>query len=262
MVSRLQTYFSWLTSDPVGFIVYMLYFVAAVLISLILHEISHGYMAWRCGDPTARMLGRLSLDPRKHLDPIGTVCMFLLGIGWAKPVPVNPRNFRSFRRDDFLVSIAGITTNLTIFIICTALSVVVNRIMVGGEFYAYYSATVEDRTYLYTNMSLIVQSGFLPEDLAVMCAHPWLQYVQRFLVMLQQINLSLAVFNLLPIPPLDGYHLLNDTLLRGRLQLNGRMHQITHTILIVLCLSGALSSVLSVVNDTIMDAVVNLFMLI
>ena len=111
-------------------------------------------------------------------------------------------------------------------------------------------------------MSLIVQSGFLPEDLAAMCAHPWLQYVQRLLVMLQQINLSLAVFNLLPIPPLDGYHLLNDTLLRGRLRLNGRMHQITHIILLVLCLSGALTSVLSVVNDTIMDAVVNLFMLI
>ncbi len=262
MVSRLQAYFSWLSSDPVGFAVYMLYFVAAVLISLILHEISHGYVAWRCGDPTAKMLGRLSLDPRRHLDPIGTVCMFLLGIGWARPVPVNPRNFRSYRRDDFLVSIAGITTNLTLFIVTTALSVIVNRIMVGGEFYAYYSTSVANKTYLYENMSLIVQSGFLPKELAAMCAQPWLQYVQRFLVMLQQINLSLAVFNLLPIPPLDGYHLLNDTLLRGRLQLNRQMHQITHIVLLVLCLSGALSSVLSVVNDTIMDAVIHLFMVI
>ena len=240
----------------------MIYLVVAVLISLILHEIAHGYVAWRCGDPTAKLLGRLSLDPRRHLDPLGTVFMFVIGIGWAKPVPVNPRNFRNFRRDDFLVSIAGIVTNLTIFIVCTALSVLVNRLMVGESLYAYYSGSVADKTELYNTMSASIMAYWIPEELAAGFGMTWLQYVQRMLVMLQQINLSLAVFNLLPIPPLDGYHLLNDTLLGGRMQLNGKLYQFSRIALLVLCLSGALSKVLSVVNDAVMNAVIHVFMLI
>lgn len=121
MFSRLEAWFDYLTSDPLGFAVYALYLAGTVLLSLILHEVAHGYVALRCGDPTAKWMGRLTLDPRKHLDPIGTACMLLLGFGWAKPVPVNPRNFKNYRRDDFLVSIAGITVNLTLFIFCTAL---------------------------------------------------------------------------------------------------------------------------------------------
>ena len=69
MLSRLQMYWQYLTTDPVGFLIYVLYFAVTVLLSLILHEISHGYVAFRCGDPTAKWLGRLSFDPRKHLDP-------------------------------------------------------------------------------------------------------------------------------------------------------------------------------------------------
>ena len=129
MLSRLQSWMSYLTSDPLGFIVYALYLTATVLLSLILHECAHGYVAYRCGDPTAKWMGRLTLDPRKHLDPFGTICMFLLGFGWARPVPVNPRNFKNYRRDDFLVSIAGIVTNLTLFVFCVALSVGINGLM-------------------------------------------------------------------------------------------------------------------------------------
>ena len=84
-----------LQSDPIGFVLYLFYLLVTVLLSLILHEVAHGYVAYRCGDATAKWMGRLSLDPRKHLDPIGTICMFLFGIGWAKPVPVNPRNFHN-----------------------------------------------------------------------------------------------------------------------------------------------------------------------
>ena len=103
MFSRLQTYLSMLRSNPLGFLIYIVYFTVTILLSLILHEIGHAYVAWRCGDPTAKMLGRLSLDPRRHLDPIGTLSMVLIGVGWAKPVPVNPRNFKGNRvRDDRL----------------------------------------------------------------------------------------------------------------------------------------------------------------
>lgn len=85
MFSRLQSWFSMLRSDPVGFIVYLLYLVVTVLLSLILHEIAHGYVAYRCGDPTAKMFGRLSLDPRKHLDPLGTICMFVFALAGPSP---------------------------------------------------------------------------------------------------------------------------------------------------------------------------------
>ena len=123
-----------LQSDPIGFVLYLFYLLVTVLLSLILHEVAHGYVAYRCGDATAKWMGRLSLDPRKHLDPIGTICMFLFGIGWAKPVPVNPRNFHNYRRDDFMVSIAGIVTNLSLFVLCTALAVGVNAVMFKPEF--------------------------------------------------------------------------------------------------------------------------------
>lgn len=83
MLNRLEMYIEWLKTDPVDFIIYMAYTVAVVLISLILHECAHGWMALKCGDPTAKMMGRLSLNPARHLDPIGTLCMFLLGFGWA-----------------------------------------------------------------------------------------------------------------------------------------------------------------------------------
>ena len=92
IVNRLQSWFSWFRADPVGFLIYLLYFAASILLTLMLHEIAHGYVAWKCGDPTAKMLGRLSMDPRKHLDPLGTVFLIFFGFGWAKPVPVNPRN--------------------------------------------------------------------------------------------------------------------------------------------------------------------------
>lgn len=206
--------------DPVGGIIYIVSFLAAILISLILHECAHGYIAYRCGDPTAKMLGRLSLDPRKHLDPIGTLCMLVLGIGWAKPVPVNPRNFRSYRRDDFLVSIAGIVTNLVLFLLSTALLVGMFR---------------------FQNNTVV-------------------SYFNQFLYMLSSINLSLALFNLLPIPPLDGYHLVNDTLLRGRLQLSREQFMFCQMILVAICMTGFLSRILSGAHTAVYNAVLRLFL--
>ena len=108
MFSGLRSILNGLTSDPGGTILTLVYVAVCILFSLIIHECAHGYVALKCGDPTAKWLGRLTLDPRKHLDPLGTICMVFMRIGWAKPVPVNPRNFRHYRRDYILVSIAGI----------------------------------------------------------------------------------------------------------------------------------------------------------
>lgn len=268
MLSRLQSWISWLTSDPVGFIIYALYLCATVLLSLILHEVAHGYVAYRCGDPTAKWMGRLTLDPRKHLDPLGTICMFLLGFGWAKPVPVNPRNFKDYRRDDFLVSIAGIVTNLTLFILCSAMSVGVNRLIWTPDFLQMFRAEYGSLQGLMNPFHAdglwanAIASGSSYAYLGMFTQHYWLLYVQRFLLMMAQINLSLATFNLLPIPPLDGYHLVNDTLLKGRLQLNQQAFRTAQVILLLVCFSGVLSQLLSALNGAVYGAVLNLFLLI
>ena len=84
----------------------------AILFGLTIHEFSHGYVAWRLGDPTAKMMGRLTLNPLKHLDPIGTIALFLFRFGWAKPVPIDPRNFRHPTRDMAISGLAGPAANL------------------------------------------------------------------------------------------------------------------------------------------------------
>ena len=259
MLNRFEIYGSWLRQDPAGFGVYILCFVLAALTSLILHECAHGYAALRCGDPTAKMMGRLSLNPARHLDPVGTLCMVVLGFGWARPVPVNPRNYRNHRRDEYLVSVAGIAVNLTLFLLCMFLSVLFYRLMLGADWFE--GATVAERARLYDNLNAIILYGSasLPSDLTGLMAAPWLQYPQRFLVMMTQLNLALAVFNLLPVPPLDGWRLLNNAL-RGRLSVSRKALRYLQGALMLLCLTGLLGRGLGTVVTAIEDAVTRAFM--
>ena len=92
--------------DLQSYFISILLSLPIVLLALCTHEAAHGFAAWRLGDPTARNLGRLTLNPVKHLDPVGTVFMFLFGFGWARPVPVNPRNFNDFRRDGHILRLS------------------------------------------------------------------------------------------------------------------------------------------------------------
>jgi len=257
IINRLQSWLEWLTSDPLGFGIYLIYFAVSILLTLMLHEIAHGYVAWKCGDPTAKMLGRLSMDPRKHLDPMGTLFLVFFGFGWAKPVPVNPRNFENYRRDDFLVSIAGITVNITLFLLSLSLAVGVNGLLWKPEVLSYYGAEA-----MLSSGGIgysVLVSGAGAENTDAM-QYPWLQYIQRFLLMFATMNLSVGLFNLLPIPPLDGYHIFNDILLKGRLRLNRNVFQIAQVVLIVLCLTGGLSSILNTAFDAVEQSVLRLLL--
>ena len=220
MFRNIGAWINSFTRDPLHTLIEIVFMIAALLLSLILHEIGHGFVALKCGDPTAKMLGRLSLDPRKHLDPIGMICMFFLGIGWARPVPVNPYNFRHRGRDMILVSFAGIFVNLILFLLSTFLYVLCFKA----------DGTVID-------------------------------YLQEFLMILLSYNISLAVFNLVPVPPLDGYRLVNQIFFRGELDrsLNAQTMQIIHFAFLFVCLSGLLSSVFSRVCSFFMVNTANLF---
>jgi len=288
MFNRLETYIAELQADPLAFLITMAYTWGVILFSLILHECAHGYVAFKCGDPTAKMLGRLSLNPARHLDPMGTLFMFMFGFGWAKPVPVNPRNFRDYRRDDFLVSIAGITVNLTIFIAAVLLSCVINRVMMGAETLAaiqeIYDVGVEPFVSPFYNVGGYLMDGdwaslaeyypyaygvsfgsgvYIKEGMDALkdvLSVPWLLYVQRGLLLLAQVNVTLAIFNLLPIPPLDGFHVVNDILLKGKLLLNRRIYQIAWLVLAGLMFTGVLDGVLTFCVTNVYEAVLRIFL--
>ena len=159
--------------------------VAGVLLySLALHELGHAFVADRMGDPTARNLGRVTLNPLKHLDPLGTLLLLVVGFGWAKPVPIQPRNFRHARAGMFWVSVAGILVNLAI-----AVTALVILAALG--------------TNLGNLRSIFPGSGSGGDPL------------RYGLFVAAQINIVLAVFNLLPVPPLDGSKMLGALLPRS-----------------------------------------------
>lgn len=218
MFRNISAWFSSFQRAPLETLLEVALMIVALLLSLILHEISHGWVALKCGDGTAKWMGRLTLDPRKHLDPIGAVCMFFLGVGWAKPVPINPYNFKHRDRDMILVSVAGICMNLILFTISTFFYVLLYR--AGG-------------TVVY--------------------------WIREFLFMLLSFNISLAVFNLLPVPPLDGYRLVNQIFFKGQLDLDRQKMQVIQIIFLIVCLSGLLNGLISSVCNFCMVHMANLF---
>ena len=171
-----------LQSSPLLFIL-----VAGVLIfSLTLHELAHAVVAEWVGDDTARNLGRITLNPLKHLDPIGALLLLFVGFGWAKPVPINPSKFRDYRKGLFLVSIAGVVVNFTIAILALLIL-------------AYLGIT------MHASGQLGIQANSVAANLVDT------EFGNKLIVglyMIAQINIILAVFNMIPIPPLDGSKVL------------------------------------------------------
>lgn len=217
-----------LINNPQAFLMDLLVSLPAILVALVFHETAHGYAAYRCGDPTAKMMGRLSLNPLKHLDPVGTLLMIFAGFGWAKPVPVNPGNFRRGRRDDLIVSLAGITVNVILFLFFTLVTQIMITLAIRFDSWAWSARDAAE---------LVRWAPLWTQD---MIAEFWgrpFAIGYEVISNLAIINLSLALFNLLPIPPLDGYHVLNDLVLKKDLFASSRVAQIASSIFFVMVLT-------------------------
>lgn len=181
-------------------IVLVLFQIVVLVLAFSVHESAHAYVAMRLGDPTAYMLGRVSLNPMRHLDPLGSVIVPLLSlvyggwlIGWAKPCPITLRNFKNIRRDDILTSLAGPASNLAMALAALVLLIVFKHAAPGG-------AT--------TLQAAMLTQQHIGLDLAGLPLFP----IAMLLYYGVTINLLLFVFNLIPIPPLDGSHVLRNFL--------------------------------------------------
>lgn len=170
----------------------------AVLVAIIPHEMAHGFAAYLCGDETAKNDGRLSLNPLHHLDSIGTICLILFKFGWAKPVMINPNNFRNRKVGTFFVSIAGVTVNFILAIISVVL---IKHINVNKFFF-------------------------------------------ELLMNIFWFNIVLGVFNLIPIPPLDGSKLLFSFLPLKYEYYLIRYERYGYILILLLIMSGALDKIL------------------
>ena len=194
-------------------IIYVLMRVITVLLAISIHEMAHGFLAYKLGDPTAKFDGRLSLNPLRHIDPFGALCMFFFGFGWAKPVMVNPNYFRNYKKDMALTALAGPVSNILLGFVGVI---------------------------IWVHLAPIVNNA----------------YFSMFITMFVTLNISLAVFNLLPIPPLDGSKIFLP-LLPSRVYYDiMRYQQFGFIILIIALYLGVLDPVLNICSNGILRVLI------
>lgn len=209
-----------------------------LLMAFSVHESAHGYVAYRLGDPTARNLGRITLNPIKHIDLLGFICMLVAHVGWAKPVPINTRYFKNPRRDMALTGAAGPLSNLTLALIhlillrIAMIFITPSYVMESMEFFLAYDAGVSFKGSLaFTALSILV----------------YLLYLGIIM------NISLAIFNLIPVPPFDGsrifYAFLPPKYYFGVM----KYERIIMIVMLVLFAFGALSGPLAWIQEKILD---------
>ena len=194
-----------------------------IVLSLCLHETAHGWVAYKLGDPTARNLGRLTLNPLKHLDPMGFLFMLLFGIGWAKPVPINTRNFKNPRVGMALSGIAGPISNLLLGLLGMILSVV--------------------------TMVICYLAGIDPDT------NVWITVLLLFLDVLAFMNVALAVFNLIPVPPFDGSRIFLSLLPSNLYFKIMRYEKYIYVVFMLVLVMGFLDGPISTVTNFFIDLV-------
>lgn len=260
-------YIEELMQDPKGTLLFLLLALPGRLLAISLHEAAHAWVADRCGDPTARMMGRVTLNPLKHLDPVGVLMMLVLGVGWARPVPVNPNNYRNGRRDDLKVSVAGVAMNLAMFILGYLVSYAILILALSRlPYYAQYTqggselfrTTYQGKSVLmdskyYYDLGEILRNGLSVSDVLIAPAlGKAAGYFYQMLSYFTITNLVLAVFNLIPVPPLDGYHVFNDLFVRRPLFATPRSQRIGMGLLYLAAFTGVLSEALGAVYQWIL----------
>jgi Zn-dependent protease len=206
-------------------VVLIIFQVVVLMLAFSVHECAHAWTANRLGDPTARMLGRVTLNPLKHLDPLGSVLFPLISlvyggflVGWAKPTPVTARNFKHYMRDDILVTLAGPASNLLSATVALVLLIIIKHMLPGGVISIVTAMAIAEHV-----------PGVATEGL------PALFPIALFLYFVIFINLLLFVFNLIPLPPLDGSHILRHFLPYKAAQIYDRLGMFS---LIILFLIG------------------------
>lgn len=178
--------------------------IVGIAVAISVHEFGHAYSAHLLGDDTAKMYGRMTLNPAKHLDIMGLIAMLIVHIGWAKPVPVNPNNFKNYKVGNVIVSLAGVTANIIISIICVIIKKHVNM-------YAITEIT----------SAIIIY------------------------------NVSFAAFNLLPIPPLDGWGVISSFIPYKYNEIAYKYESMSSIIFLVLIITGAYSIFVSPISNII-----------
>lgn len=212
------------SGDIQGFLISLMLSLPIVFLALSLHETAHGLIACKLGDPTAKSLGRLTLNPLKHLDPLGFICMILFGFGWAKPVPINTRYFKKPKRDMALTALAGPVSNLLLALIFALL--------------------------LRLDMGLVAHLP-LNTEFAYLC---WFWSTQ-FLWLGVTLNVSLAVFNLIPIPPFDGSRIFLSMLPTKIYFKIMQYEQYLYILLMVLLVLGVLDGPLDFITNKFLDLI-------
>ena len=213
-----------LLSNPREWLSDTLIIIPGIVIGLALHEFAHAAVAYKLGDNLPKVQGRVTINPMAHIDPIGLVALLFVGFGWGKPVQINPRAFKYPRRDEALVSVAGVVMNFIVAVVFTAVLGLYSNF--GGN-------------YLYSQMGDIV-----------------------FMILLYviQINVVLMVFNLLPIPPLDGYNLIGEIFNLKRSDLYWKIYDCGTFILLGAILLGVTSRILIPAVNAIMSFLLGFIM--
>ena len=207
-----------------SYLIQRLMMVPIVLIALTFHEFSHGFVSSKLGDPTPKLTGRLTLNPLAHLDPVGTLLMIFTGFGWAKPVQINPRYYKSPKKGMALTAAAGPLSNLLM---------------------AFVSMLI------YTVILIIsYKTGVISMTAA--------QSIGNFLYLFSYVNLSFLVFNLIPIPPLDGSRILGLFLSDSAYFKLQQYERYSFIIIIVLSVTGAFGRVIGTGVEFFMTGIINI----